>query len=1678
VSDPATIGRYKIVNRLARGGMGALFLAHDPAIDRMVAIKVMRESVDSPELRERFAREARAAGRLRHPNIVTIFDVGEDAGQPFIAMEYVPGETLEGIIQRRARLPLPRKLRLLEELCDGLAYAHKAGVVHRDIKPANLMLDSDGMLKILDFGIVRFAQSGITQAGILVGTLAYMSPEQVAGKPVDYRSDIFAVGDVAYELLSGKQAFPGSLQDGIMNRILHVAPKPLEELCPDLDPEIIRIVSRSLEKDPADRYQDLVRMRRDLARVRERLEDEEDTVEDVSGDAETIVAGPRRPPKRDSSAGATPRPGEGSGARAVSRREVEQRRQARIQQNLEAAARAFEAGDFDAAIAAADDAAMLDPNNERAVEIIERAHAAAEERQIHAWLDEARDHLNRGDATQAAVLVEQARGLRPGSPDVRAMQQTIDDVRRELELARERAQVVREAVARARADLSAGAFEMAVRAADEALARQPQHTEALEIRQQASALLEEQRRREEHDRAAAQAIEAARRDFDADRHDQAIARLERFEPPHADVSRVLQQLREQAVAIRRRREEEEREALRRKVAALTAAARQAADRGRYDEATGLLDRVRELDPASETAAALLREVAELEAAADAAARLRAEIDEKLREGTAALERDDLGEAARLQAEARQLDPQAADVPSFLKAIEVRAEALLSSASHASENARYDEALELTARVQALPSHASAAEALADRIRQQKAAAEEAARKRARVAETVAAAIAALERADLRTAAHLHQEARTIDSESAAVDQLGQALNRRAEDLLAEARAAADDSRLTDARRLLGDVFELDPASAAGRRLQQAIDERQAADERAARTRALVDQHVAEASAALARGQLGRAARLHEEASGLDAAHSGVVPLGAEVTRRRRAVESHIAAAQTAIRKQEFQAALSEIDAARAIDSESSALGSLAEQAAAGLAEVEREARRQQQFDAAMKGAAERLDRDELDEALAMADSALRLDRASADARALRQRVQEAIDARTARERVEAERRAREARVAQLIEKAQETRAHDQAIRLLREALGIDATNGQVPALIAERERAQEAERVRAEEERRAAELRAREARVTQLLDKARKTSPHDQAIRIIREALEIDAGHGQAQALLAERERAQEAERVRAEEERRAAELRAREARVTQLLDKARKTRAHDQALRLLREAREIDGSHERVLAAVAERERAQETDRLRAEEERRAAEIRAREAAVAKALDKARRSRSHEAALGILRDALGTDPGNALLLTAVREREAAREAAAQAQATPGADQAVTGRGKWLVPVIGVAAMLVLSVVGWNLWRSQTGAEPPPTTAAPSPTGSAAPAAGDPPAPATSATPPPTTGAPPDVSAPPEPATPKAPSAAEAAAELERQLAPLRQRARQQFARNQLQQALGTAEEGLKLKADDRALRTVIVDVTARAGEQASAARSAADKAGAPARAGTTYQQAVRLQSDAQAERRAGRDASAARGFWGARDGFVRAEGEAKQAAAPESYARDTAATPVRVDPASGSTSPPPATPPANPPPRTEPLTTPPGSTSRVDAPPAPAPSPGKPAEAPATQRSSPIDENAAIQQLMRALAAAYTSRNIGAIRQLQSLTDGEVRQLEATFRDAREYQVTIQVEKIVVMPTGVQATVSAQRRVMFRSKAGGMNGDRTVPMVFTVQKRPTGWMVTGVSTR
>jgi serine/threonine protein kinase len=245
---PVRIGRYDIIHPITGGGMATVFKAHDPQIDRDVCIKQVRDELDSSDARELFLREVRAAGKLRHPNIIDIYDTGDFEGRPFIVMEFVPGKTLNELIWARTPMSLGDRLRLMEQLCDGLVCAHRSGIVHRDIKPANLIVDDRGTLKILDFGIARLSGSG--QASRIIGTINYMSPEQWAGGQLDRRSDIFSVGAVSYELFSCQQAFPGETVPEVYRQIMIGPAHALETLCPDLDPRIVNLIGRMLSTQP------------------------------------------------------------------------------------------------------------------------------------------------------------------------------------------------------------------------------------------------------------------------------------------------------------------------------------------------------------------------------------------------------------------------------------------------------------------------------------------------------------------------------------------------------------------------------------------------------------------------------------------------------------------------------------------------------------------------------------------------------------------------------------------------------------------------------------------------------------------------------------------------------------------------------------------------------------------------------------------------------------------------------------------------------------------------------------------------------------------------------------------------------------------------------------------------------------------------------------------------------------------------------------------------------------------------------------------------------------------------------------------------------------------------------------------------------------------------------------
>ena len=254
-ADPRTISRYLVEDRLGRGGMGTVYLARDPQLGRQVALKLVQAEFDSAEGRSRFEKEARSIAALNHPNIVTVYDLGEFESRPFIVLEYIEGYSLDAVIRERRPIPMDVRLRWLEELGAGLQFAHDRGIIHRDVKPANLMVDHLDRLRILDFGIARIAGTASTHLSSVIGTPGYMAPEYVLDQQFDQRVDIFAAGAVAYELLTYTPAFPGRTHATIIQKILECSPRRMSEASAFVDAEVEAVIMRALHRDPGERYQ-------------------------------------------------------------------------------------------------------------------------------------------------------------------------------------------------------------------------------------------------------------------------------------------------------------------------------------------------------------------------------------------------------------------------------------------------------------------------------------------------------------------------------------------------------------------------------------------------------------------------------------------------------------------------------------------------------------------------------------------------------------------------------------------------------------------------------------------------------------------------------------------------------------------------------------------------------------------------------------------------------------------------------------------------------------------------------------------------------------------------------------------------------------------------------------------------------------------------------------------------------------------------------------------------------------------------------------------------------------------------------------------------------------------------------------------------------------------------------
>jgi eukaryotic-like serine/threonine-protein kinase len=272
------LGRYEVIGELGQGAMGVVYKAKDPLIDRVVAIKTINLNQTMEEREEyeaRFYQEARAAGRLSHHNIVTIYDVGKSGDVAYIAMEFLEGRELRDVLNERSTMPIPEVLDIVAQVASGLHYAHEHGIVHRDVKPSNIMIQKDGHVKITDFGIARMASAAVrTQTGMVLGSPKYMSPEQVMGKLTDQRSDIFSLGIMLYEMLAGRPPFSGENVNAIMYQTLNATPPQPSSMNPAVPDMLNFIVAKALAKKVDERYQNAKEFADDLRACRDSLPQE------------------------------------------------------------------------------------------------------------------------------------------------------------------------------------------------------------------------------------------------------------------------------------------------------------------------------------------------------------------------------------------------------------------------------------------------------------------------------------------------------------------------------------------------------------------------------------------------------------------------------------------------------------------------------------------------------------------------------------------------------------------------------------------------------------------------------------------------------------------------------------------------------------------------------------------------------------------------------------------------------------------------------------------------------------------------------------------------------------------------------------------------------------------------------------------------------------------------------------------------------------------------------------------------------------------------------------------------------------------------------------------------------------------------------------------------------------
>jgi len=588
------VGKYRLLDLVGRGAMGQVYAAIDDHTGRKVAIKVVNADLEGePDIRVRFFREAQTAARLVHRNVITIYDLGEDYGSPFIVMELLRGWTLASYLNEASAADLERKVDLMIQLCDGMSAAHAANIIHRDLKPGNLFVQFDGLLKVLDFGVARLASSNMTSTGAQPGTLHYMSPEQARGEEVDQRSDIFSGGSVFYFMLTGRKPFPGDEWARVIRKLESEEPQALGPA--DAPPELASIVMRCLAKRTADRYNDFPSVAADLTKFQRQYQaDTRRLLETVGSRYNALLTS------------------------LTSVVEVARR----VGHEMVAASSVLERlhSDFPTLRDRGFDAMKLAPLTRARVVALqdeigrELQRVQQQQRgldQLASLLATGEQALSEGRYPAAARVFEHILTALPESSTARTR---LAECRAILDQQQADAQRVKSLVREAQAHLRSEEWERVIAVCDEILRIDRTVPLAIALHQAARTALERQRAADlEREQAVQRAVQMARASFKRGRCDEALEALRAFlvmQPEAADVQIELNRLSD--VAVRRADETAARDA---EVQQRTKAVRAMIDAGTFDAAVTEARLAVACDPANESSVMLLCEAIELESAA-------------------------------------------------------------------------------------------------------------------------------------------------------------------------------------------------------------------------------------------------------------------------------------------------------------------------------------------------------------------------------------------------------------------------------------------------------------------------------------------------------------------------------------------------------------------------------------------------------------------------------------------------------------------------------------------------------------------------------------------------------------------------------------------------------------------------------------------------------------------------------------------------------------------------------------------------------------------------------------------------------------------------------------------------------------------------------------------------------